>query len=221
MDALATGYGLIEGPVWDPERGLLFSDVIFGGVHCLAPDGAVTTVFPHRRGIGGMAPHAAGGLVLTGRNVAFKSFAGGDTMVLLEGDVIPGGLGFNDMTTDAVGRIYVGSLRFRPTAADETPEPACLHVIDLDGSNRILAEGILLTNGLGFSPDGVGWSASSATGHRFSRPNARPRRTVSRTWSSCAKETPWICPLPPRNGGRSISFTRGSFWSTFPTRWPS
>lgn len=154
MDALATGYGLIEGPVWDPERGLLFSDVIFGGVHCLAPDGAVTTVFPHRRGIGGMAPHAAGGLVLTGRNVAFKSFAGGDTMVLLEGDVIPGGLGFNDMTTDAVGRIYVGSLRFRPTAADETPEPACLHVIDLDGSNRILAEGILLTNGLGFSPDG-------------------------------------------------------------------
>ena len=48
MEALARGYGLIEGPVWDPDRGLLFSDVLGGGVFCLDARGAVTTVFEHR-----------------------------------------------------------------------------------------------------------------------------------------------------------------------------
>ena len=31
MEALAEGYGLIEGPVWVPDRGLMFSDVLGGG----------------------------------------------------------------------------------------------------------------------------------------------------------------------------------------------
>ncbi len=154
MEALASGYGLIEGPVWDPERGLLFSDVIFGGVHCLDGDGGVETVFPHRRGIGGMALHAAGGLVVGGRNIAFKGFAGGASQVLLEQDAAPGIIGFNDLTTDAAGRIYVGSLAFRPVGHDEEPKPAHLHLIDTDGSSRILADGIMLSNGLAFSPDG-------------------------------------------------------------------
>ena len=30
MQSLATGYGLIEGPVWDPAKGLYFSDVMGG-----------------------------------------------------------------------------------------------------------------------------------------------------------------------------------------------
>ena len=44
MQQVATGYGLIEGPVWDPARGLYFSDVINGGV----PDthGWLTYVYP-------------------------------------------------------------------------------------------------------------------------------------------------------------------------------
>src|SRR5262245_43379422 len=55
MDALATGYGLIEGPLWRPGEGLYFSDVPNGGVHRLSPAGDVVTVVPHRRGIGGLA----------------------------------------------------------------------------------------------------------------------------------------------------------------------
>jgi sugar lactone lactonase YvrE len=35
MQQVATGYGLIEGPVWAPARGLYFSDVINGGVFLL------------------------------------------------------------------------------------------------------------------------------------------------------------------------------------------
>ena len=156
MEKLASGYGLIEGPVWDPRRGLLFSDVPNGGVYCLSPSGAVTTVVEHRKGIGGMALHADGGLIVSGRNVGYKRPASAETVVLLDRDAGAGIVGFNDLTTDGAGRIYVGSLCASPfdRAQQQAPAPGWLHVIDLDGTSRRLAGDILLTNGLGFSPDG-------------------------------------------------------------------
>jgi gluconolactonase len=155
MEKLAEGYGLVEGPVWDPSMGLLFSDVQHGGVYCVGRDGAVSTVFEHRRGIGGMALHEAGGLVVTGRNVSFKPFGGGDTITLLDRDPENGNVGYNDLTTDSSGRIYVGSLGTSPVFPDgRSPATGDLHLIDLDGSSRVVATDIELTNGLGFSPDG-------------------------------------------------------------------
>jgi xylono-1,5-lactonase len=155
MERLATGYGLIEGPVWDPGRGLLFSDVLNGGVYCLARSGTITTVVEHRRGIGGMALHSDGGLVVSGRNVAYKPPDGGATAVVLDRDESI--VGFNDLTTDAAGRVYVGSLAASPlnAAGRESTETGWLHVIDVDGSSRRVSDGVLLTNGLGFSPDGT------------------------------------------------------------------
>jgi gluconolactonase len=160
MEALATGYGLIEGPTWAAGRGLLFSDVLNGGVHCLGDDGAVTLVLPHRKGIGGIKLHADGGLVVTGRNVSWKPLGhgvgGGDGHVLLDGDATLGNVGFNDCGTDTDGRVYVGSLCFRPVGPSaDAPKPGYLHLIDLDGSTRLLARGIQLTNGLATSPDGT------------------------------------------------------------------
>ena len=152
MEILASGYGLIEGPVWVPGAGLMFSDVHGGGVYGLAEDGAVTTVFPYRRGIGGMALHADNGLVVGGRNIAFKSFTGADTVVLLDHDTENGNLGYNDLTTDAAGRVYAGSLG-SPVFEEGEQIAGDLYLIDLDGSARVVAEDVLLTNGLGFSPD--------------------------------------------------------------------
>ena len=152
MEILASGYGLIEGPVWVPGAGLMFSDVHGGGVYGLAADGAVTTVFPYRRGIGGMALHADNGLVVGGRNIAFKSFTGADTVVLLDHDTENGNLGYNDLTTDAAGRVYAGSLG-SPVFEEGEQIAGDLYLIDLDGSARVVAEDVLLTNGLGFSPD--------------------------------------------------------------------
>ena len=153
MQELARGYGLIEGPVWVSGRGLLFSDVHGGGVFCLAPDGDVSTVFPHRRGIGGMALHECDGMVVGGRNIAFKAFAGGDSVVLLDRDPDAGNVGYNDLTTDAAGRIYAGSLGSPVFEAGEQ-RAGDLYLIDLDGSSRVVATDVLLTNGLGFSPSG-------------------------------------------------------------------
>jgi gluconolactonase len=152
MERVATGYGLIEGPVWDPV-GLYFSDVINGGVFLLDRTGKVSTVVPKRRGIGGMALHESGGLIVGGRDIACVSLKDGTSKTLLALDAIAGATGFNDLTADQAGRVYVGSLAFK-VFAGETPRPGHLHIIDLDGSMRTVSDGILLTNGLGFSPDG-------------------------------------------------------------------
>jgi len=152
MQEVATGYGLIEGPVWDPAKGLYFSDVRDGGIHLLDHAGEVSVVLPRRRGVGGIALHAKGGLVFGGRDISWSPLEGGEGKVLLAAGAA-GGIGFNDLTTDAAGRIWVGSLAFRVFGGEE-PKPGGLHVIDLDGAMRTVADGVMLTNGLGFSPDG-------------------------------------------------------------------
>ncbi|NOX51493.1 MAG: SMP-30/gluconolactonase/LRE family protein [Gammaproteobacteria bacterium] len=155
MQPLVQGYGLIEGPVWVPGRGLLFSDVLFGGVFCLDTQAQVSEVFAHRKGIGGMVEHVDGGMVVSGRNIAFKSFTLSATVTVLERDEENSLVGFNDITTDEVGRIYAGGLGSSPVFNDgRRLASQDLYLIDLDGSARAVAKDIRLTNGLGFSPDG-------------------------------------------------------------------
>ncbi|MCH2630225.1 MAG: SMP-30/gluconolactonase/LRE family protein [Nisaea sp.] len=152
MEELVTGFGLIEGPTWLEDKGLLFSDVIQGGVYLLDASNNTSTIVEHRRGIGGIALHEDNGLIVGGRNISYKSFTGDKTITLLSNDVTEAALGFNDLTTDSKGRIYVGSVAFR-VFSDEEMIPGHLHVIDIDGSVRTISDGVMLTNGLGFSPD--------------------------------------------------------------------
>lgn len=206
METLARGYGLVEGPLWVPGRGLMFSDVLNGGVFCLGPEGDVVSVFEHRRGIGGLALHQAGGLVVSGRNVSYKPFGGGDTVVLLDRDPDAGNVGYNDLTTDAAGRIYVGSLGASPVFADgREPSPGDLWLIDLDGSARVVGREIWLTNGLGFSPDGrtlYHSDSSAGTVWRYTvaadgdlgpkEVFARPQRGVPDGLAVAADGTVWV-----------------------------
>ena len=154
METLCEGFGLIEGPVWYSERDLIFSDVLEGGIYCVSAHGHVVELFPHRRGVGGMVLHEAGGVVVSGRNIAFKSFEENQTQVFLDRDEAAGLVGFNDITTDRKGRVYAGGLGGSPFD-DKEQVPQHLYMIDLDGTTHTVADDILLTNGLGFSPDGL------------------------------------------------------------------
>ena len=109
LETIASGYGLLEGPRVDDTDNLYFSDVTNGGVYCRAPGGELSTVVPRRRGVGGIALHAAGGLVISGKNVCHVK--DGTTRILFQRDDIPG---FNDLFTDSQGRVLVGSLRSDP-----------------------------------------------------------------------------------------------------------
>ena len=155
LEPIVEGYGLVEGPVWHPDYGLLFSDVLFGGVYALNEREQVEVIFEHRRGIGGMAVHADNGLVVSGRNISVKRFGYSESILLLDHDVENFNVGYNDLTTDAEGRVYVGSLGSSPVFEDGLePRAGNLFVIEPDGSSRVVAEDVELTNGLGFSPDG-------------------------------------------------------------------
>lgn len=153
MQELATGYGLVEGPVWDPAKGLYFSDVLGGGIFLLDRNDRVSTAVPKRRGVGGMALHSDGGLVAGGREIVQVSLVDHSMNVLLDPATADNATGFNDLTTDSKGRVYVGSLAFS-IFKGEAMKPGYLYVIDIDGSVRRISDGILVTNGLGVSPDG-------------------------------------------------------------------
>jgi gluconolactonase len=149
VEALASGYGLPEAPTLGPAGEVYFSDVLGGGVFRWAPDGEVGTVLEKRRGIGGMCLHAAGGLVMSGRDVIHVR--DGEQRVLL-GD-LEGVTGFNDLGVDADGSVFVGALRFRPFGG-ESPLPGDVWRIGEAGASRIDVE-VDWPNGIAFAPGGA------------------------------------------------------------------
>ena len=133
LEALAWGYGLIEGPCCDQQGNLYFSDVPNGGVYRLAPDGSVETAIPKRRGVGGIALHADGGLVVSGRNICHVK--DGATRIVFA----PEALGLNDLTVDAAGRVICGTLRTDPFGQNANRTPGeCWRIDATDRGHRDL-----------------------------------------------------------------------------------
>jgi D-xylonolactonase len=157
FEVLATGYGLIEGPTVAPDGGLWFSDVLGGGVFHLAPSGVVTTAVPKRRGVGGIAAHADGGLVCGGRDLVHVK--DGATRTLFAIDGLPG---WNDLCTDASGRVYAGAVRFRVFDPGVTAVPGECWRVDGAGRAAELYADVQHANGIAVSPD-ERWLAHSDT----------------------------------------------------------
>src|SRR5580765_3718309 len=150
LEAVAWGYGLVEGPRADTEGNLYFSDVPNGGVYRRSVDGAIDVVVPKRRGVGGIALHASGGVVVSGRNISHV--VGGETRILFA----PEAMGLNGLFADPQGRVICGTLRadpFAESAADERVPGECWR-IDAENSAAMLYGDVLLSNGIGLSPDG-------------------------------------------------------------------
>jgi sugar lactone lactonase YvrE len=156
MRRLLDGFGLLEAARWYDGQGLLFSDMTGGGVYRYdGGDGRPEVVIAHRKGIGGLVAHRGGGLVVAGRNVAHKD-ANGTTTVILETGRDE--TFFNDLTADASGRLVVGSVGTGPSPHDSAREaqrvPGRLYRVDVDGGVTVLADDVLVSNGLGVSPAG-------------------------------------------------------------------
>jgi xylono-1,5-lactonase len=156
MRRLLDGFGLLEAARWYDGQGLLFSDMTGGGVYRYdGGDGRPEVVIAHRKGIGGLVAHRGGGLVVAGRNVAHKD-ANGTTTVILETGRDE--TFFNDLTADASGRLVVGSVGTGPSPHESAREaeraPGRLYRVDVDGGVTVLADDVLVSNGLGVSPAG-------------------------------------------------------------------
>ncbi len=150
LELIASGYRLVEGPRTDADGALWFTDALGATVLRRDPSGAIETVVSDRPMVGGLAVHVEGGLVMSGPNVAH--WKDGKFRVLLEVD---GVRSFNDLHTDALGRVYVGAIRADVSDLKSPPEPPGeAYRIELDGSVTELYGGVGVSNGIGFSPDG-------------------------------------------------------------------
>jgi D-xylonolactonase len=149
IDILARGYGLVEGPRVDDDDNLYFSDVHDGGVHRRSPDGTIEVVVPKRRGVGGIALHVDGGLIISGRDISHVR--DGQSRVVFA----PDAPGLNDVFVDAQGRVLCGTMRSNPFSTDGPRTAGECWLIGLGGQATELYGDISLTNGMGFSPDGA------------------------------------------------------------------
>ncbi len=146
-------YELAEGPVWDPARGrVLWVDIPQGRVVEAALSGDWLEVTGGHRfpgTVGAVVPtRDAGLLVATGKGFATVV---SDGCVRTGPTVVPGDLDsrFNDGACDPAGRFLVGSM-----ALDDREAGERLYRLDPDGSVGVVDEGLTLSNGLGWSPDG-------------------------------------------------------------------
>ena len=147
---LASGFGLVEGPTVGPGGELYVSDVTHGGVFRLDPDhpGPPEVVIPKRRGVGGIALHADGGLVISGKNVCHVR--DGETRVVFA----PDAPGLNDLFADSAGRVLCGTMRSDPFSTTGPRVTGECWLIGLDGTATPLYDDVALTNGIGLGPDG-------------------------------------------------------------------
>ncbi|MGH1492715.1 MAG: SMP-30/gluconolactonase/LRE family protein [Acidimicrobiales bacterium] len=149
LTAIASGYGLVEGPRTDADNNLYFTDAVKGGVFRRDTSGQIELLVPDRAMVGGLALHRDGGFIMTGPNVAH--WRDGEVRVLLELDGVNS---FNDCHTDQHGRLYVGAIRSDLTDLKAEKTPGECYRINLDGSVDELYAGVEVSNGIGFSPDG-------------------------------------------------------------------
>ncbi len=136
-----------EGPVWSPTwGGLRWVDMLAGDVLSLGADGSVG-----RTHVGKVAaalrPRARGGAVIgVERGFALEDADG--TITTLP-DVLAEGIRMNDGGCDPHGRFYCGSMAY-----DRREGAGTLHRLDPDGSTHLVLEGVSMSNGLDWSPDG-------------------------------------------------------------------
>jgi D-xylonolactonase len=149
-DVCAHGYGLAEAPTIDIDGSLVFSDVLGGGVYRIGERDKVTTVVPKRRGVGGIAIHEDGGIVCSGRDLVHVR-EGHEPRTVLHVD---GVAGWNDLCTDATGRIYAGALRFPVFDPQAQVVPGELWRVALDGDPTVVFGDVVHANGVACTADG-------------------------------------------------------------------
>jgi sugar lactone lactonase YvrE len=144
---VAGGFRLPEGCRWH-EGALWFVDMLKGNVHRLA-DHAVEHVASYGRPSSlGFRPN--GDMLIADASTS-RLHTYRDRQVVATVDLSDFG-SINDMTVDATGRAYIGG-RFQRAGSKDFEPLGYVVVVPVDGNPRIVADGIIATNGIGVCPD--------------------------------------------------------------------
>jgi gluconolactonase len=198
-DVLADGYGLAEAPAIDIDGSLVFSDVLGGGIYRIDGAGNVTTVVPKRRGVGGIAIHEDGGIVCSGRDLVHVR-DGREPRTVLHVDGVGG---WNDLCTDATGRVYAGALRFAVFDPKAEVVPGELWRVALDTDATVVFDDVVHANGVACAADGrTVYSATRAGSESSSSMSSAPPVATS-TCQRSGTPTGWLSTSTAQSGWHS------------------
>ncbi len=154
FEQILDGFVFLEAPRVDDAGNLWFSEVMKGGVHRLSPDGAVQGFITDRKYIGGLALTEDGGFIASGRaGLEYFHPATGERRTL---EFLYAGrpiVHINDIQPDDQGSLFVGGTHAPVVQDSGLPRWTALYRIDPSGETALLADGMEISNGIGFSPD--------------------------------------------------------------------
>ncbi len=155
FEQILDGFTFLEAPRVDDRGNLWFSEVMNGGVYRLSPEGKVDGFVTDRKYIGGLVLTEDGGLIASGRKgLEYFNPGTGERRTLeffYDGQPI---VHLNDIQPDDRGSLFVGGTHDPDVGEGGLPRRTALYRIDPSGATALLADGIEISNGMGFSPDG-------------------------------------------------------------------
>lgn len=148
-----------ESPFWHPdEQQLYWVDIPGRVLNCFRPADGRHQQWPLDSEPGCCAPLLGGGLLLAMRDGLWRfDVNSGQRSLVAKPPYDPAGQRFNDGKADAQGRLWVGTL-------DDRRQPKAALYRWADAQLVCMAEGITVSNGLSFSPDGrrMTWADTKA-----------------------------------------------------------
>ena len=151
LEVIADDGNLIgEGPIWDGERNrLLWTDISSSLVYQIDAAGN-KSIINRDLVVNGIGLNGDGRLVFSGAGGLFLWRGEGGELRNIASEHEGEALSFNDMIVGPQGRVYAGTMYWGDNGEERDGK---LYLFDSSGGVEVVAEGIELSNGLGFSPD--------------------------------------------------------------------
>ncbi|MGH3715776.1 MAG: SMP-30/gluconolactonase/LRE family protein [Micromonosporaceae bacterium] len=140
-----------EGPIWDDRDGVLYwVDVLGRAVHVHDPQGEPDRTIDIGAHVSAIGLRESGGLLIAVVDRVRTLDPRTGEMATIATVKHPGPQArFNDASCDPAGRFWVGTMAY-----DSTPGAGILYRLDRSGEVTPVLDGITVSNGLGFTPDG-------------------------------------------------------------------
>jgi sugar lactone lactonase YvrE len=146
--ALRAAAVLGEGPTWDERSArLIWVDILGSRIHHFDPASGQDVVVTTEQHVGAAKPRAAGGLVVNLRDGVGLYEADGSFRWLAR--LAVDGCRGNDAAVDAAGHLWAGTMRY-----DEVAGGGRLYRVAPGGEVVTVLDGVAVSNGVGWSPDG-------------------------------------------------------------------
>jgi sugar lactone lactonase YvrE len=147
LDIRAT---LGEGPMWNErEQALYFTDILESRMYRYSPSTGNLTRYRAEQFVGTVVSRQRGGLVLAAHRGIYAYDPDSEEMTLLAAPESDPDIRFNDGKCDPRGRFWAGTMSMSGRNG-----AGALYRLDADGSLHRVLEGVGISNGLGWSPDG-------------------------------------------------------------------